>query len=379
VGLVGAVLCAIAVTSGLLLLGRAVQGLGGAIVTPAALSLLTTNFPTGRAHRVAMSAWTAAAAGGGALGFVLGGFLVDAAGWRGIFWLLTPLAALVLILMWPLIPPAPRVGRDTGLDVPGAFTATTGLVLLVWGAGLFEDPANGPVPPAVVIIVGVVLLVVFVVIERRSRNPLISWAELTNRTFMQAKGTAFINTATTSASGTLVALVAQRQLGLDAWTTGLVLVPFSVLVVIGSTTGTFWLTRRATAGMATGLALVSLAMLGLAGATSASSAIGLAIAVGVAGLGLSWAALTSTSSAMQSAAPTRQGTASGTVNTAAQIGTAIGVATLLSVASISGGGNERIGLSIAFITAAVIALGYSVLLLGSQMRTQQNATVEVTP
>lgn len=362
--LIGAVICAIAPTSTTLLAGRAVQGLGGAVVTPAALSLLTANFPIGRRRRIAVSAWTAAAAGGGALGFVVGGLLIDSVGWRGVFWLLTPVAGVVLVALWWVVPATPPAHRTRGLDLAGSVSATGGLMLLVWGAGLVEHPADAPVHhPIVPIVVGVALLVLFLIVEKRGRAPLIAWAELTNGRFLTANGAAFVNIATTSASGTLVALVAQRVLNLDAAQTGLVLLPFSVLVVIGSTTGSWWLRRRPAYGMAAGLGVVAVAMIALAVATAARSVLGLAVAVAVAGLGLSWAALTSTSAATVALPDHRQGVASGAVNTAAQIGTALGVAVLLSVAGAVGVQGASTGYTVAFLVAGIVAAIYAVLLL----------------
>lgn len=285
--LAGVVCCALAGTSIVLLVGRAVQGVGGAVVTPAALSLLTASFPAGRARSTAVSAWTAAVAGGGALGLVVGGLLVDTTGWRGVFWLLASVAAAVLVVMWWLVPAQPSpptTGR--GLDLPGSLSATAGLVLLVLGAGLVGS-ADPLAPPVLVIGAGLALLGVFVVLQRRGRAPLIAWTELTNAPFMTANGTAFVNTATTSACGTLVALVAQRILGLDARATGLALLPFSLMVIVGSTTGAWWLRRRAELGVAAGLAVAAAAMLALAAATAAASVAGLAAAVALAGLGLS--------------------------------------------------------------------------------------------
>ncbi|HEX8510544.1 MAG TPA: MFS transporter [Propionibacteriaceae bacterium] len=361
--LAGAVCCALAGSVAVLLVGRAVQGLGGAVVTPAALSLLTSSFPAGRPRRWAVSCWTAAAAGGGALGLALGGLVVQAAGWRGVFWMLAPLAAAVLVTMWLVVPAQQPAGGQRGLDLAGSATATAGLVLLVWGAGLVEHPDTAPVPPVAVLAAGVALLVGFVLIERRGRNPLIHWSELTHRRFMTANGCAFVNTATTSASGTLVALVASRVLNLDPRDTGLVLLPFSIAVVLGSTTGGFWLRRRLEVGMAAGLAVVAIAMLALAAATSTRSVTGLAVAVGVAGLGLSWAAVTSTSAATAALDERRQGVASGAVNTAAQIGTALGVAVLLSVAAAAGDQSTGTGYAVAFVVAAAIAAAYALLLI----------------
>lgn len=367
VALAGALVCALAGSGSALLAGRAVQGLGAALVTPAALSLLTASFPRGRSRRVAVSAWTAAAAGGGAVGFAVGGLVVDGAGWRGVFWLLVPLAAIVLAVLRWLVPAHPTTGAGRGLDVPGSLTATGGLVLVVWGAGLVEHP-GAPVPPAVAIGGGLVLLLAFVAVEQRGGAPLVRWPELTNRPFMAANGAAFVNTATTSAAGALVALVAQRSLELDARATGLVLLPFSLMVVAGSATGSWWLKRHPAFGMSAGLATVAAGMLALAVATATRSWPGLAAAVALAGVGLSWAAVTSTQAATAALPEERQGVASGMVNTAAQIGTALGVAVLLSLAAAVGVDGRTTGYTVAFLAAAAMAAAYAAALATASPR-----------
>ncbi len=350
---VGTLACATAPTGPLLLVGRAAQGLGGALVTPAALGLLTTSFPAGPARRRAVSAWTAAAAGGGALGFGAGGVLVDLVGWRAVFWLLTALAAVVLVLTRWAVPSAPVPAVRRGLDPAGTATAVTGLVLLVVGAGLVEDPDRAPVPPVAVLAAGAALLGAFLLTQWHGRDPLLDRAALTHRRFLRANAVAFVNTATTSASGTLVALVAAGVFGLGPLVTGLLLLPFSVLVVLGSLTGGFWLRRPEQVGMAAGLAVVAVAMAGLALATATRSLPVVAVAVALAGLGLSWAAVTSTDAATAALPAERQGTAAGAVNTAAQVGTALGVAALVGVAGVVGDGAR--GYAVAFTVAAVLA------------------------
>ena len=362
VTLLGALLCALAPTGTALLVGRAVQGVGGALVTPAALALLTATFPTGRPRRLAMSAWTAAAAGGGALGFGAGGVLVDALGWRAVFGVLAAVAVVVLAAAWAVPrdshPGDTRAGRRPGLDPAGTATAVGGLVLLVVGTGMVQDP--GPVPAPVVLVAAVALLALFLVTQRRGRDPLLPRAALTDRALLVPLGVAFVSTATTSASGTLVALVAADLLGLGARATGFVLLPFSVMVVVGSAAGGFWLRRPRHVGMAVGLIVVAVAMAGLAVATGARSAPLVAAAVAVAGLGLSWAAVTSTDAATAALPPAQQGTAAGAANTAAQVGTAVGVAVLLTVASLPR--DAGTGFVVAFLCAAAVAAAASLAL-----------------
>ncbi len=222
VSLVGALGCAVAGTGVVLLVGRAVQGLGGAMVTPAALALVTTAFPTGSSRRTAISAWTAAAAGGGALGFGAGGILVETAGWRAVFWLLAAVAALLTLAACALVP-AETAGqrRGRGFDPAGTLTIEAGLVLLVVGAGQLENPDAGTAAALVMLAASVLLLLAFVATQRFGRDPLLGWAALTNHSFVLACGVAFVNTATTSASGTLVALVAADVFGLRPLLTGL--------------------------------------------------------------------------------------------------------------------------------------------------------------
>lgn len=366
VSFTGALVCAVAATGVVLLVGRAVQGLGGAMVTPAALALVTTAFPTGGQRRTAISAWTAAAAGGGALGFGAGGLLVEAAGWRAVFWLLAVVAVLLTLAAARLVPaetPGRRRGR--GLDPVGTLTVVAGLLLLVIGAGQLENADASTATALVMLAAAGVLLAVFVATQRFGRDPLLGWAAITNRSFMIACAVALVNTATTSASGTLVALVAADVLGLRPAVTGLVLLPFSIMVVIGAGAGRWWLARPRWAGMATGLGIVAVAMAALAAATATTSVAGLTVAVAVAGLGLAWAALASTDAATAALSGNQQGTAAGGVNTAAQVGTALGVAVLLTLATAvdttaSGGRGYAAAFLAAAVTAGAVALALAV-------------------
>jgi hypothetical protein len=265
-------------------------------------------------------------------------------------------AAAVVVLAWRVVPSRSGPRARCGFDVGGTAAAVAGLVLLVVGAGAVEEPGSVPVPPVGMLLAGAVLLAVFVLTQRFGRDPLLGWPALTTRSFLVPNGVAFVNTATTSASGTLVALVAQDLLELGPRATGLVLMPFSILVVLGSSTGRFWLRRPRRTGMAAGLAVVAVAIAALAAATAARSTALLAVAVGVAGLGLSWAAVTSTDAATAALPPDRQATAAGAVNTAAQVGTALGVAVLLTVASVGAGDTSSArGYVVAFLAAAALA------------------------
>src|SRR5215207_5838804 len=124
--------CGLASSAGVLLAARAVQGVGAAAISPAALALLTATVPPGPRRTRALGVWTAAAAGGGALGWVLGGVLTEQAGWEWVFLVNVAPCALALLLL-PRLLPESRADRASRLDVPGALTVTVGLALLVLG------------------------------------------------------------------------------------------------------------------------------------------------------------------------------------------------------------------------------------------------------
>lgn len=330
----GSVLCGLAPSAMVLLAGRAVQGLGAALVVPAALSVLTTTFSAQPARRRALGVWTATAAGGGAAGFFLGGIVADTLGWRWVFLLNVPVGLLALAATPRLLTAQSPAGPRRRLDLAGAVIATGGLMLLVWGAARAESAGPAALATWGPAIGGLVLLGAFFLVERRVPDPLLPPGVFRDRALAVPNLVAFVNTATTSASGTLVALVAQQSLGLSARATGVVLLPFSLAVIGGSVLGSRLLTRGARTGMAAGLGLVAAGTVVLAAASAAGAPLALVAGVALSGLGLGWAAVASTAAATAALPAHQQGLASGLVNTAAQLGTAIGVAVLLTIAAL---------------------------------------------
>ena len=136
-------LCGLAWSPLVLVVFRAAQGLGAAIVAPAALSIISTTFPEGRERNFAMGLWTAVAAGGGAAGLVLGGLITDLLGWEWIFFVNVPLGAAGVALSFVLLEADRGERTSRRLDLPGAVTVTAGLVLLVYGLTLAEESGFG--------------------------------------------------------------------------------------------------------------------------------------------------------------------------------------------------------------------------------------------
>ncbi|HEX4815969.1 MAG TPA: MFS transporter, partial [Nonomuraea sp.] len=182
----------LATSPGLLIAARAVQGLGGALLLPATLSLINTTFAEGPARSRALAVWGGAGGVGLALGSLLGGVLTDALGWESVFFVNVPLAAVAVVGAFILFPAEPRGDRRRGFDLPGAFTATLGSTLLVFG--LAQGPEAGWGSPVIVgaVLASVASLGLFVVIEARSAEPLMPLRLFTNRSLTAAMAVTFI-------------------------------------------------------------------------------------------------------------------------------------------------------------------------------------------
>jgi MFS family permease len=294
--------CALAPSAHALVAARAVQGAGAAMEAPAALALVATT-ATDR-HR-AVSWWTAAAAAGGASGWVLGGVLVEAFGWPAVFVVNVPLCALGALLA-PLLLRESR-GAARGLDLPGTLTITAGLALLV--LGFAQLPAVLPV--------AALLLAAFVALERRAADPILPGWALRRPGFVRANAVALVLVATTTPAMFLAILYQQEELGRSALEAGLWCVPFNLAVIAGSM-------LRPPHAMATGLAAV-----GLGAATLLVLPPALIVAFLLMGAGLGCASVASTASGTAALPDDEQGIASGVLNAAAQIGSAVGVAALV--------------------------------------------------
>src|SRR5436190_21032923 len=122
----------LATSGGMLVVFRGLQGLGGALVSPAALSIITTTFAEGPERTKALGVWGAIAAGGGAFGLLLGGILTDALSWQWIFFVNVPIGIVAFALSLRFVPESRLASRAGGFDLPGAVLATTGLVLLTY-------------------------------------------------------------------------------------------------------------------------------------------------------------------------------------------------------------------------------------------------------
>ena len=359
--------CGFSVSPEMLVASRAVQGLGAAITAPAALSIITTIFEEGPERDRAVAAWTAVAAGGGAAGLLLGGLITDSLGWAWIFFVNVPVGVAGILLSYVLFPESRDLSASRGLDLLGASTVTAGLVLLVLGLTRIEEAGLGSPPTLATLGLAAASFVVFVFVERRVADPLVPLGLFRLRGLVGAALVAFALTAATAPVSVLVTLYLQDALGYSASFAGLAGLPLSLCVIAGSVLGARISGRvggRAT--MALGLAVVAAAALVTAGIT-AEGGVGYVFAgASLSGLGLGCASVASTARGTSAVERGDRGLASGFMNTSAQVGTALGLAVLISLASVrtaalpDGTGTEALvaGYRLAFLVAAgVAALG----------------------
>ena len=310
--------CALAPSVAALVAGRAVQGAGAAMAAPAALAL-TAALPD---RRRAVSWLTAAAAAGGASGWVLGGVLTTGLGWPAVFLVNVPLCVAAVLVAGRL---PERRGAARSLDLPGTAAITAALALLV--LGLTQVRAALPAAAAA--------FALLVWVERRAGDPILPGWALHRPGFARANGVALALTATTTPAMFLAILFQQESLGRSALAAGLWCAPFNVAVIAGSLLGR----RVPMAGGLAAIAAGALALLTLAPAA-------LPVAFVLMGAGLGCASVASTATGTSALGDGEQGIASGVLNASAQIGTALGLAVIAGLSYRAG-----------FAVAAAIALG----------------------
>jgi EmrB/QacA subfamily drug resistance transporter len=326
-------LCGLAWSPLTLVFFRAAQGLGAAIVAPAALAIISTTLPEGRERNLAMGVWTAVAAGGGAAGLVLGGLLTDALGWEWIFFVNVPVGAVGVALSFMLLDADRRERASRRLDLPGAVTVTAGLVLLVYGLTRAEGAGLGSPLTLGTLALALTLLAAFLFVERSVSDPLVPLRVFRTRDLSGSALVAFTNTATTSPVGILAVLYLQEVLAYSPTLAGLLGLPFSLSVVAGSflgsrLTGSLGARRTMTSGLL-GICAATLITTGI------SSEGGLAYVVSgaaLSGLALGCSAVASTTRGTSAVEEEVRGLASGLLNSSAQVGTALGLAVLFVIA-----------------------------------------------
>jgi EmrB/QacA subfamily drug resistance transporter len=319
----------------LLIVARGVQGFGGALMAAGSLAAITSAFPEGAARHRAIGLWGAMNGAGGAAGVFFGGVITQDLGWRWILLVNTPIATATAIGAYIVVADQRSAKRATRFDFGGALALTGGLLALVYGivtAGYLGWGAGKALTP---IVIGVVLLALVPLIESRFASaPLVPPGSLTKH-LRRANGIVLLFSAALFPMWYVSSLYLQQVLGLSPISTGLTFLPMALTIfvtarVAGRLVGRFGV--RSTLGG--GLVLMASGLLLFARIGASGSAVGFVVLPGVlVAIGIGLSVVASTIAATQGAQPGQAGLASGLVNTSRQVGGAIGIALLISLAS----------------------------------------------
>jgi EmrB/QacA subfamily drug resistance transporter len=368
--------CGVSQSEGMLLVARGVQGLGGALVSPAALSILLTTFAEGSERNRALAVWGAIAGAGGALGLLLGGVIVQVLSWRWVFFINVPIGAVVLALASRILPESRSESATRGgYDAEGAVSITLGTIALVftlikadsWGWTSGRTLAG--------FAIAIVLIAAFVVIERRQRDPLMPLRIFSNRSLAASDATMLVVAAALFGVFYFCTLYLQQVLGFSALKTGIAYLPLT-LTLVGASALASRLVDRFTpkpvlvAGLLVSTAGFALLTRIVGHGDYASHVLPAMVALGV-GLGMSFVPITIAATSGVEAGDS--GLASGLLNTTQQVGGSLGLAILSSVSTsrvtsaLHGGSSLPLALTHGFkgafiVAAALCAVGVSVAL-----------------
>jgi MFS family permease len=332
------------------LVARALQGAAAALSVPSALRLLLAATPEPERRRGALAGWSATGAAAGASGFLVGGLLVQAFGWPAVFWVNLPLAAALAAGILTTVAALREHTERVPLDLPGAALLILAVMAVIAGAAWLQQ-ASTAVLGVAALGVGLLLAALLILRLRTARAPLIPAEALRSRAVRHGTGLSFVNTATTSSTAVLATLFLQDRLGVDPVATGLTLMALSVAVILTSTS-TRALLARLTPYRVSGLGVATIALGCLLMAVTVGTWWGVVAGVALAGAGLGLSSVAATT--IGTTVPEHlSGSASGILNTGAQLGTALGTSTLVLVAALGGVGA---GWSAAAVIAAAAAV-----------------------
>jgi EmrB/QacA subfamily drug resistance transporter len=224
----------LATSSTWLVASRALQGLGGALVSPAALSIVTTTFAEGADRTKALGVWSAIAAGGGAFGLLIGGVLTETLSWEWIFFVNVPIGIATLLLALRYVPESRAVHRQATADIPGAVSVTAGLIVLVYAIVKAESFGWGSARTLALAAVALALLAAFVVIESRSPAPLIRLGIFRVRSLLGANSVMLVVAGGLFAFFFFATLYVQEILGYSPLEAGLAFLPITAGIMIGA-------------------------------------------------------------------------------------------------------------------------------------------------
>jgi EmrB/QacA subfamily drug resistance transporter len=352
-------------SSGMLIIGRGLQGLGGALVSPAALAIITTTFTDASERTKALGVWSAIAASGAAVGLLMGGVLTDIASWRWVFFVNLPVGIITMALALRYVAESRVEVEHRSFDLAGAVTVTSGLIVLVYGIVKAQSYGWGSGKTIGLLAAAFVLLSLFLIIEARSKAPLMRLSIFRVRALAVGDSVLLLVASGMFGMFFFASLYVQEILGYSPLRAGLAFLPVTAGIIIGAGLAQQLIKRVGVKNVSTaGIALASLGMLVLTqlpvhGSYVSDLLVGL-LPMSL-GMGLTFVPITlmGTSGVRDEDA----GLASGLFNTAQQVGGSLGLA-ILSTLAASQTARVLDGTSPAAIVAARVS-GYHVAFLAA--------------
>jgi EmrB/QacA subfamily drug resistance transporter len=372
---VASLACGLAGSPGVLIGARAVQGLGAALLSPAALSILTVTFPHGRERNIAMGVWGGLAGLGGTLGVVAGGLLVDSLDWRWVFFVNVPIVVLIVVLTPRFIQHIPGVTGTRAFDAAGAALGTTGLLALVYGV-VRAEPAGWSSPEVIGFLVGgVALLAGFIAVERRSPAPLVPLRLFHSRALSTSSTALGLNGAAFLAMFYLTSLYLQQVRGDSALEAGLQFLPMGGAAIAAAVLSTQLVQRFGTKPVQIVGGVLMLAGLALLMGASAHGSYAGELLPGLIlfGLGIITVGVPAQIAAVADVKHHEAGAASGVVTAFYQVGGALGLAvvTTLSLSdttsALASGASQQQALLDGFHRGLLVAGLFTVVTIGMSL------------
>jgi EmrB/QacA subfamily drug resistance transporter len=330
----GSLLGGLAGSSNFLDGARALQGIGAALVAPAALSLVTTIFAEGSERNKALGVWGAVSGAGGAVGVLLGGVLTQI-DWRLVLFVNVPIAAVAILAAPRILPEGKDPTEVKGFDIPGALSATIGLGVLVFAMVKASEDGWGSTATILRLAVAVVLLLAFVAIELRTKHPLLPFSIFRLRTLRGANLAGILVGMSLFSMFLFISYYLQYVLGYSAIKTGLAYLPLSVAIILAAGAASQLVTKVGfKPTLIGGLGLVAAGLFWFSLISVNGSYLGDVLGPSLlAGFGLGFTFVPVTIAAVTGTSGPQAGIASGLINTSQQIGGALGVAILISVST----------------------------------------------
>ncbi|MBV9337343.1 MAG: MFS transporter [Solirubrobacterales bacterium] len=384
----------LAQTSTMLIVGRGLQGLGGALLSPAALSIITTTFTDQAERTKALGVWSAIAAGGGAVGLVMGGALTQLASWEWIFIVNVPVGLATLLATLRFVPESRADLQHRTFDLAGAVTVTAGLVVLVYAIVKAQAFGWGSARTIGLIAASLILLAGFVAIEQRSAHPLIRLSIFRVKTLTVADTVLLLVASGLFGMFFFASLYVQEILGYSPLRAGLAFLPVTGGIVVGAGIAQQLIRRIGVRNVAVfGIGLATVGLVILAGipvhGTYAADLLPGLLPMSI-GMGLTFVPITLM--ATGGVGENDAGLASGLFNTAQQVGGSLGLAILSTLAAtrttdlLSGLHGQALfaastaakvsGYRVAFVAAAIM-LGAGALLLAATIRRRDVEKLDV--